>query len=202
MAQRQLDPNMRQAPSGRRRGVGGEGGNPLPVVLQRLAVGATPDIEYTNTGTVLTRIEAVGGSIAEMGFAGVQQNAQGQVALVVDFRMQAFGVTGALPYVEVQADLGDGGGFIPIPNMRTRRNCNQTAGTGTNEQQFALKGRLPVAEGKTSIKVRAMWHSGSDAFLIKSEDAAAPATSFTAPGGWFLESEIVQYVSFNAPIIP
>lgn len=192
-----LDPNIRQSPSGRHRGLG-PGTGPQPTVLQRKRIVCTEGATYETGAAALPAAILLEGNTpatdqaAEIGFTGVEQAVPGgTVALYVDFRMQAWANTGALPRVEVQADLGDGNGFVPVPGAEGVRNT--AAATESNQQQWVLQGAIDIPAITTGvIETRVLWENGA-AFNVHTRRTPGAATAFLDPGGWTMEGEIVQY---------
>lgn len=190
---RSLDPNMRQSPSGRHRGAGG-GTGPQPVVLQRKHKVCTEDASYIQQTTSRVLLEGTDPADEKgtLAFQGVTQNGVGSVAVYVDFRMAAFGNTGCQPVVEVQADLGNGAGYVAIPGMEQPRNT--VGAKDPNQQNWSMQGKLDIPEltdGKVAVRV--LWSANTDSFAIHTKRTPGSNAVFDAPGGWTLEAEIVQY---------
>lgn len=189
-----LDPNLRQSPSGRHRGIG-PGTGPQPVILQRKRIVCDQETEYETGAAALPApilIAAAGAQAAVLQFTGVQQTVpQATVAVYVDFRMQAWANTGALPRVEIQADLGDGNGFVPVPGAEGVRNT--AAATESNQQQWVLQGSLSIPFTSTgSIQLQAIWENGA-AFNVHTRRTPGAGNAYDDPGGWTMEGQIVQY---------
>lgn len=190
-----LDPNLRQSPSGRHRGVG-TGTGPQPVILQRKGIVCTQGAEYETLAPALPAAILLASVVpnsqaAELEFSGVQQNAESSVRVYVDFRIQAWANTGAAPRVEVQADLGDGNGFVGVPGAEGVRNT--AAATESNQQSFVLQGSLTIPAVSTGdIDLRVLWTNGA-AFNVHTRRTPGALGAFADPGGWTMEGQIVQY---------